>query len=669
MADLDAELNEHFAPHGDALRPEVLMELNSILRIHNIDPEELSYKWESYCMKMGAEETKLDLKTARDFKKDLQEILERETRAKQAKAMDKRPLGGTPRVGAGGDVLGMLDGLIPNTPRAGVMRTGGGSTVKRKSAFETPMAKASKMNFVSSPGELKTPDLNGVPTANFEDRPNAGQIVETLNDHIPVPDAPDEPAPEPRIKLKANTDLSKFSYKTMAMKLSEASEVLDDRIDEFITLVQEHHKLEDGDFGNPCDENQSEIVAVGRIASDSLDGKLNPASVVLETSRRTGSGHRIPLKLENIPSFELFPGKIVAVRGTNASGEFFSVNSFLTIPILPPAASEVVKLDEINARLGQSDDLDPDPTDARPLNILIASGPYTTDTALNYSPLRALLTKAQETNADMLILSGPFLDAEHPKVQTGDVSLPESWPVPPDRATLTDVFRYHISTPIIELTQAVPTISIIMCPSVRDVISKHAAWPQDRLQKKDLGLPKQVSIVTNPVTLSLNEFVAGISSQDVLDQLRACEIAGGKARQENVLARLCRQVVEQRHFFPVYPPLDRQPPGGNEDDGDRAGEVKFAPLGAMLDVSYLKLGEWLNVRPDVLITPSVLPPFAKVIESVLAINPGTLSKKRGPGTYARMTVLPPKITDSDREKDELVAHRMFARSRVDIIRI
>lgn len=58
-------------------------------------------------MKMGAEETKLDLKTSRDFKKDLQEILERDSRSKAHKGNEKRSVGATPRAGAGGDVFGM----------------------------------------------------------------------------------------------------------------------------------------------------------------------------------------------------------------------------------------------------------------------------------------------------------------------------------------------------------------------------------------------------------------------------------------------------------------------------------------------------------------------------------------------------------------------------------
>lgn len=101
MADLVAELNERFAAPNEELSTEILTELQSITRIHDLPPEELSYKWESYCMKMGAE-TRLDLKTARDFKKDLQEALEREARSKTTKGIEKRTVAATPRAGGGG---------------------------------------------------------------------------------------------------------------------------------------------------------------------------------------------------------------------------------------------------------------------------------------------------------------------------------------------------------------------------------------------------------------------------------------------------------------------------------------------------------------------------------------------------------------------------------------
>ena len=110
MATLQAELNDLFAiPPVTELPSDVLGELQSILRLHSISPQELSYKWESYTMKMGSEQTKLDLATARAFKKDLQEMLERESRGKaHVRSVDKRGAYATPRSATkGDDVFGM----------------------------------------------------------------------------------------------------------------------------------------------------------------------------------------------------------------------------------------------------------------------------------------------------------------------------------------------------------------------------------------------------------------------------------------------------------------------------------------------------------------------------------------------------------------------------------
>ena len=59
-------------------------------------------------MKMGSEQTKLDLNTARAFKKDIQETLERESRSKgHARSVDKKGAFATPRGIKNEDVFGM----------------------------------------------------------------------------------------------------------------------------------------------------------------------------------------------------------------------------------------------------------------------------------------------------------------------------------------------------------------------------------------------------------------------------------------------------------------------------------------------------------------------------------------------------------------------------------
>jgi DNA polymerase alpha subunit B len=519
-----------------------------------------------------------------------------------------------------------------------------------------------------------------MPSVAFDERKNAGDVIECLNSHLPAATVPEIPPTEPRIKLKAASDLPKFSYKPMAMKLSEASETLDDRIDSFTEQVQKHYELEDSAFGNPAAQSSAEIVAVGRIACDVPNGKLNASSLVLETSRRMGAGMRVPLKMDH-PSltYDFFPGKIVAMRGTNIGGEFFRPTETLPMPLLPPAASLPGDLINHNARLEDATGNTP------PLNLIIASGPYTTDTDLSFAPLHAILNVASTQKPDLLLLSGPFFDLEHPLISAGDVSslIPESSNLSPDRATLADLFRLTISQPISALAASNPALTIVLVPSLRDAVLKTVSWPQDRVLKKDLGMRGQnISIVSNPICLSLNEILLGTTSTDVLSELRrenvyhkATHPKGSNnmlTEQDDILARLSSHILEQSHFFPIFPPAAREDlprPTLLPGEIPEVGAEEHLAMGANLDLGYLKLGEFWMARPDLLVLPSGLLPFAKVVNSTVVVNPGTVSKKRGAGTYAVVTVGRREVRDGEREREETVGHEVFGRARVEIRRI
>ncbi len=391
----------------------------------------------------------------------------------------------------------------------------------------------------------------------------------------------------------------------MAMRLSESSEILDERIDEFKSIVQKAHGLEDAAFGNAACQSTSEIVAVGRIASDTPESKLVAASLVLETSRPMGAGRRVPLKINSSVSWQFFPGQIVALRGQNASGEDFVVSEILSIPFLPDPRSAPTAVEASNERLG-------DTAESSPLNVIFGSGPYCADDNLAFEPLNALCSKAADDGVDALVLSGPFLDVEHPLLASGDFDLPDTKGLDLD-ATMSTLFRHMIASPLQRICNANPNIIVVLIPSVRDAVSKHVSWPQEQLSRKDLGLPKQARMMTNPCTFWLNEVVVGISSQDILGELRKEEVIGG-SNQQDMLTRLSRYLIEQRHYFPLFPPVAREhlPKTGNESG---------LATGACLDVGYLELGEMLNVRPDVLVTPSVLPAFARVSDPITRSEP------------------------------------------------
>jgi DNA polymerase alpha subunit B len=102
----ETELKERFAP--TEIEPDVLTELQSIMHLHSIDTEELWYKWESYSMKMGTNDMKLNIETARALKQDIQDGLERDNRSKAHLLSSNKRGGATPRnVVSNGDVFGM----------------------------------------------------------------------------------------------------------------------------------------------------------------------------------------------------------------------------------------------------------------------------------------------------------------------------------------------------------------------------------------------------------------------------------------------------------------------------------------------------------------------------------------------------------------------------------
>ncbi|RKF74878.1 DNA polymerase alpha subunit B [Golovinomyces cichoracearum] len=603
MADsIESQIERKFATTESNLEADVLTELQSIIHLHSIDVEELWYKWESYIMKMGSNEMKLNIETARNLKRNIQDELEADNRIKVHQLhqfSNNKRSGGTknPRV-----MVDMLDGLVSNTP--------GDKGLTSRSKFEinsTVRVDLDKPS-ISLPPKISVDGENQhepIGVTSFQERANAGHIIQTLNEHLPKPEHPIAPFSEPRIKLTANSDIKKLSYKTMAMKCSEASEVLDDKIDEYMFMIQDYHKIEESQFGSAASQSTNEIIAIGRIATDTLDGKLNANSLMLETSRRVGAGLRIPLKVDSLHSFQFFPGQIVALKGINTSGDSFVVSEILEPPLLPGAASTIASLRQHHQRLtGGSENLNLD-SKPIPLNIIIGAGPFTADENLDFEPLKALCMEASDSLADALILIGPFLDIDHPLIANGDFHLPADVSLDPDMVSMSSLFRYFITPSLSQLVDLNPHISIILVPSVRDAVSKHVSWPQEPFQRKDLGLPKSVRIIGNPMVISLNEIAFGISSQDILTELRISEVVGKNPKDTSLLARLPKYLIEQRSFFPVFPPIDRK-------SLPKTGTSCEISTGAMLDTGYLRLGDIINARPDVIIVPSALPPFAKV---------------------------------------------------------
>ncbi len=426
----------------------------------------------------------------------------------------------------------------------------------------------------------------------------------------------------------------------MRQKILEAADVLDDQIDSFIKLLKEHHNLSYSDFGNPAAVSQSETIVVGRIVPDSanppIESALSTSSIALESSRQFGLGQRVLLKLDKMDNYSFFPGQIVGLKGRNANGDYFSVHEILDIPYLPAAVSPIRELQSFKESMGN-----------RSLKIVVVNGPYTSSNDFEFAGLKSLVDQLNGfILPDVVIMLGPFIDSTHPLISKGLTSLSTPSSYQDEINNLDDIFRKCVSS---ELQRLDTKIQVVMIPHIRDTSSKHVAYPQDSLERKYLELPKNVKCFPNPCTFSLNEAMIGVSTNDILYDLKDTNV--GEWQKKNRYERTIDHVMEQRRYYPVFP--------GSENSN--------------LDVPYLGLSELDDVVPDILIMPSEKLRYAvKVVRNAILINPGSLMKNNTMSTFATISIDPPNIDELTKAKDEeasddLVLHDIWNRARVDIV--
>ncbi|KAG7662334.1 GPI8 [[Candida] subhashii] len=402
-------------------------------------------------------------------------------------------------------------------------------------------------------------------------------LLESLNPAIEeIETSLDENEGKKQIRLASNFDASKFKFRTMQMKLLESADVLDDQIDHFTSLYQQSNKQSDVQFGNPCLSSQFEILCCGRIVPDSpLYDKenlsLNSTSLYLETSRISGIGQRVPLDISKIAAYSFFPGQIVILKGRNPSGKTFIAHEVLDLPQLGSPVSSADEIKQVQELQGEN-----------------------------------------ECNQ---------------AVQDGEYVFPNDKPQP---RNLDEVFKTVI-TPILKKIDN--RIQVILYPSLKDSCIKHCSYPQEGFDRKKFGLPKNIKVFPNPSSFSVNEVLIGNSNLDVFKDLRdVSKEDDSKLVYKNRFDRIVKHILDQRRYYPCFPGSVKTVPAAASNTYEMTnggmGEnlVETGIGGSCLEVPYLGLTELGDSLPDVLILPSELKYFAKVIKGVTVINPGLFIK-------------------------------------------
>jgi len=169
------------------------------------------------------------------------------------------------------------------------------------------------------------------------------------------------------------------------------------------------------------------------------------------------------------------------------------------------------------------------------------------------------------------------------------------------------------------------------------------------LSRLDAGNAGRVHCLSNPCTFRINEVVFGVTSTDVICQISS-EETNSNLEPGTRLRRIAQHVVQQRSFYPLFPP----------------------PVSSPTNLDLKQMDGWkMPCRPDILIVPSKLTPFATaVLDSTVVLNPGHLTKGTTGGTYAIMDIHPIKREKLDDTADDVrVQHGVNDRVHVEIKRI
>ncbi|XP_039798730.1 DNA polymerase alpha subunit B-like isoform X2 [Panicum virgatum] len=403
--------------------------------------------------------------------------------------------------------------------------------------------------------------------------------------------------PSQRCSLQVQRSQPEPGCRFMYDRMEDRFNYLEDRIRKSATLFSAS-----GLCGEPADAtlaSEEKMFAVGMVTCDG-EGRLNEKSILLQGSAEHSRGERVRLDLKDLDHFSLFPGQVVGIEGHNPSGHCFVASKLIDlIPVsvgaqLPSAKKQAVD----NGSHHQNSDAG---TLSRALSSVIAAGPYTTTDNLLFEPLQELLAYACRKQPQLLILMGPFIDSDHPVMKKGTVD-----------QTFHDIFYFEVLRKIQDFTQYLGnTVCVILIPSIRDA-------------HHDFVFP-QISSLANPSFFSSNQIHFGCCTVDILKQISGEEIShkppNGKPGDR--IGGLATHILKQQSYYPLYPPA----------------------AGVPLNFSLAKEALEISLTPDVLLLPSDLAPFVKVLslgegrddqKQFICLNPGRLAKGIGGGTFVEL---------------------------------
>ncbi|XP_027153636.1 DNA polymerase alpha subunit B [Coffea eugenioides] len=416
--------------------------------------------------------------------------------------------------------------------------------------------------------------------------------------------------PSKRCSIVINASQPEPGCRFMHDRIERKFSFLENRIKRHASNI-----VETGLFEEPTDPtvaSQKSLFAVGMICCEE-EGRLKEKPILLQSSVEHSGGQRVRLDLQKLEQFSIFPGQVVGVEGHNPSGHCLVASKIIDYVPLSVSSSENLhppKKQALDRTVQSTDSSCPTPE----LSLIIAAGPFTTSDNLLFEPLAELLGYARRKQPQLLILLGPFIDADHPEIKKGTI----------DR-TFDDMFCVEILGRLQDYVEYMgSTASVVLVPSIRDA-NHDFVFPQPKFDINSLNLNHQIHGISNPGNFTANEVKLACCTVDILKHLSAEEISrnpqGGSKQR---LTTLSNHILNQRSFYPLYPPAE----------------------GIPLDSSLAPEALHISSIPDILILPSDLAHFVRVISlrkisegeevKCVCVNPGRLARGEGGGFFVEL---------------------------------
>ncbi|BBN13404.1 DNA polymerase alpha subunit B [Marchantia polymorpha subsp. ruderalis] len=649
------------APMVDALREEfrdanfdveddtVLEQCASLCVVYSFKPADLVSSWEVFYLNRQMNEGKVSVALLPKFKSFLQE--------EQREALRSKPIDGLHSFSTIDDVDMLLndkndEGELQETPPTQRstskkdLSPGAFRGVKLEAEFaaligpKTPKTPAGPFGKSSSEGPR--PKSEDSPLTPFAKRPNKCAVQTTYNAELKEPveeriaagsedDVLRRLRPIERCQIEVLSPSPKVGCRFMFDRIEDRFLATETRLKKFANALAASEGCKVSSNGALA--SQEQIMVVGRICCEG-EGHLNDKSVLLEGSVEFCGGQRVRLDLRNISQLSLFPGQVVGVEGQNPSGHCL-VASRLVDSIPCAARSDPFENQEpVSKRrvLSQNEDVEMESTTQHPVTLVTAAGPYTATDNLLFEPLTDLLSHARRKRPRLLLLIGPFVDSDHSMIKEGLVN-----------RTYEQIFKDEIKSRIEDYCQEMGDgARVLLVPSTRDA-HLDCVFPQPPYNKRCFNDPDdQITLLGNPSIFRCDNLNLGCCSMDVLRHLSCEEMSRVPAgTTSDRMTRLASHILGQRSFYPLFPP----------------------PPGTSLDLSLMPEALSIAQIPDILILPSDLAPFVKVLSlppqskpvdpasdepissneepvKCLCINPGRLTKGSSGGTFTELLVLP-----------------------------